>query len=104
MGSAKSINVNYFLSITQQYYCPVADPDLQIRGWGLGPDHPDPEIGGGGRGRGQKNLGGPFWPYFDLKIRQGPSPGFATAATTHLGAVTLAITEALLARVRMSLV
>ena len=60
------------------------------------------------KGGGQKNFGGPFWPYFDLKIREGPSPGFATAATTHLGAtrvaVTLAITEALLARVRMSLV
>ena len=105
MGSAKSIDVNYFLSITQQCYGPLADPDLQIRGWGLGSDHPDPEIRGGG---GQKNLEGPFWPYFDLKIREGPSPGFATAATTHLGAtrvaVTLAITEALLARVRMSLV
>ena len=107
MGSAKSINVNYFLSITQQCYCPLADPDLQIRGWGLGSDHPDPEIRGVGGG-GPKNFAGPFCPYFDLKIREEPSPGFATAATTHLGAtlvaVTLAITEALLARVRMSLV
>ena len=42
------IYVNYFLSITQQCYGPLADPDLQIRGWGLRSDHPDPEIRGGG--------------------------------------------------------
>ena len=86
----------------------MADPDLQIRGWGLGPDHPDPKIRGGGVAVSQKNFWGAFWPHFGLKIREAPSPGSATAVTTHLGAtlvaVTLAITEALLARVRMSLV
>ena len=44
----------------------VADPDLQIRREGGG--HPDPEIGGGGRG-GLK---------IEFFLAPGPSPGSAT--------------------------
>ena len=32
----------------QLYFKAVADPDLQMREWGGGGGHPDPEISGGG--------------------------------------------------------
>ena len=87
---------------------PIGGSRPSDKGVGVGVRSSRPWDKGGGGGGGPKNFAGPFCPYFDLKIREGPSPGFATAATTHLGAtlvaVTLAITEALLARVRMPLV
>ena len=41
------------VSSKKNQYCTVADPDLQIRGGGGGPGHPDSEIR---RGAGLKNI------------------------------------------------
>ena len=50
----------------------MADPDLQIKGWGGG-GHPDPEIVGGG---GLKNVFfRPFGPQVGLRIRFGAGGG-----------------------------
>ena len=50
----------------------MADPDLQMRGWG----HPDPEMGGGGGGN-KKNFLAKVWS--KIKGGAGPSLGSATA-------------------------
>ena len=52
--------------------CPLADPDLQIRGRGrgrVGDGHLDPEIRGGPGLK--KNFSRPFGPQFGLKIGEG---------------------------------
>ena len=63
----------------------MADPDLQIRGWGgEGDVHPDPQIAGGGGGV-SKTFFRPFRPQLGLRIRWGglgplgPSPGYPLA-------------------------
>ena len=50
--------------------CPLADPDLQIRGRGrVGGGHLDPEISGAPGLK--KNFSRPFGPQFGLKIGEG---------------------------------
>ena len=58
----------------------MADPDLQIKGWGEGGVHPDPEIAGGGC---LKNI---FFSALQASVRSknkvggpGPSPGYPLA-------------------------
>ena len=58
--------------------CPLADPDLQIRGRGrgrgrVGDGHLDPEIRGGPGLK--KNFSRPFGPQFGLKIGEGGGSG-----------------------------
>ena len=48
----------------------MADPDLQIKGWGEGGVHPDPEIAGGG-GVSKTFFFRPFRPQLGLRIRWG---------------------------------
>ena len=59
----------------------MADPDVQIRGGGGAPGHPDPEIRGGGL---QKMFSALWaWPQFGLKIRGGPGlPSSSRRSTT----------------------
>ena len=50
---------------------PVVDPDLQIRGGGVGAGHPDPEMR---MGAALKIFFPPFGPQFSPKIRGGRPP------------------------------
>ena len=60
------------LVAVQLYFKAVADPDLQMRGWGV---HPDPEVRGGGTGGCvKKNFFSALWASVWSKNKGVPRP------------------------------